>query len=152
MLHSRDGVAERPWLGFGLGGFWVADSESVALVWDAIGWNPPPAHEGWLDLLLERAIVGPVLLPPQILRIAVRSTRAVVEGRAPDSQYLIVMNFMLLSYNVSESNPARPGIMWGPADHRRDGRRQDRDGAQAGGGETAYGGFQRPVPLSPSAP
>src|SRR5262249_10534053 len=36
-------IAERPWLGYGLGGFWVTDSPNVALVWGAINWNPPHA-------------------------------------------------------------------------------------------------------------
>lgn len=143
-------IAEHPWLGFGLGGFWVADSENVALIWDAIGWNPPHAHEGWLDLLLELGIVGLALLSLQILQIVVRGIRAVVDGREPDSQYLIVTTFILLIYNISESNLVRPGIMWvlliiaSTALAKLSTQRKPVVAKR-----WRYGGFQRPTPISP---
>jgi exopolysaccharide production protein ExoQ len=105
-------IAERPWFGYGLGGFWVADSANVALIWDAVGWAPPHAHDGWLDLLLELGAVGLTLLALQILLIVVNGIRAVVEGSDLHSQYLLVTTFVLLIYNISESNLVRPGVMW----------------------------------------
>jgi len=105
-------IAERPWLGYGLGGFWVADSTNVSLIWAAVGWAPPHAHDGWLDLLLELGTVGLVLFSLQILLIVVNGIRAVVDGTEPDSQYLLVITFILLFYNISESNLVRPGEIW----------------------------------------
>ena len=142
-------IAERPWLGYGLGGFWVADSANVALIWDAVGWTPPHAHDGWLDLLLELGGVGLALISLQILLIVVRGIRAVVDGREPHAQYLIVTTFILLIYNISESNLVRPGIMWvllvvaatALAKMAREGRRAPK---------WRYAGFQRPAPMSPS--
>jgi len=74
-------IAERPWLGYGFGGFWVADSANVSLIWNAVGWTPPHAHDGWLDALLELGVVGLALLCLQIVQIVVNGIRAVVEGR-----------------------------------------------------------------------
>ena len=105
-------IAERPWLGYGFGAFWVADSENVALIWDAVGWAPPEAHNGWLDLLLELGVVGLSLLSVQIFLIVTNGIRAVVEGREPDSQYLLATIFIILVYNISESELVRPGVMW----------------------------------------
>src|SRR5262249_50677462 len=105
-------IAERPWLGHGFGAFWVADSTNVALIWGAVGWNPPHSHEGWLDLLLELGIAGLVILTVQLLLVVVNGIRAVVNGSNADAQYVLVTTFILLIYNITESNLVRPGIWW----------------------------------------
>jgi len=105
-------IAERPWLGYGFGGFWVADSANVSLIWNAVGWTPPHAHDGWLDALLELGVVGLALLCLQIVLIVVNGIRAVVEGSEPDAQYVLVTTFILLVYNITESNLVRPGVWW----------------------------------------
>jgi exopolysaccharide production protein ExoQ len=105
-------IAERPWLGYGFGAFWVADSANVALIWEAVGWAPPHAHNGWLDLLLELGVVGLTLMCLQILLIVVNAIRAIVEGHEPDSQYLLMATLIILVFNISESDLVRPGVMW----------------------------------------
>jgi exopolysaccharide production protein ExoQ len=105
-------IAERPWLGYGLGGFWVADSTNVALIWDAVGWTPPHAHDGWLDLLLELGIVGLALLSVQLLLIVVNGIRAVVDGLGPGVQYIVMTTLIMLVFNISESSLVRPGLWW----------------------------------------
>lgn len=105
-------IAERLWLGHGLGAFWVADSTNVALIWDAVRWNPPHAHEGWLDLLLELGVAGLVLLSLQILRIVTSGIRTIVSGQDPNAQYIVVITIVVLVYNISESSLVRPGIWW----------------------------------------
>ena len=105
-------IADRPWLGYGFGAFWVADSENVSLIWNAVGWAPPHAHNGWLDLLLELGVVGLAVLSLQILLIVASGIRAVVEGREPDIQYLLVTTLMIIVFNISESDLVRPGVMW----------------------------------------
>jgi O-antigen ligase len=105
-------IADRPWLGYGFGAFWVADSTNVSLIWNAVGWDPPEAHNGWLDLLLELGVVGLTIMCLQIFLIIVNGIRAVVEGREPNSQYLVVIIFIMLVYNISESDLVRPGVIW----------------------------------------
>jgi O-antigen ligase len=105
-------IAERPWLGYSFGAFWVADSTNVSLIWDAIGWTPPHAHDGWLDLLLELGVVGLVLASLQILLVVVNGIRAVVDSSEVDPQYVLVTTFILLIYNITESNLVRPGVWW----------------------------------------
>ncbi len=105
-------IAERPWLGHGFGAFWVADSANVSLIWHAVGWMPPHAHDGWLDALLELGVVGLALVCLQIILTVVNGVRAVVDGTEPDSQYVLVTTFILLIYNITESNLVRPGVWW----------------------------------------
>jgi hypothetical protein len=73
---------------------------------------PPHAHDGWLDALLELGGVGPALLCLQIILTVVNGVRAVVDGTEPDAQYVLVTTFILLIYNIPESNLVRPGVWW----------------------------------------
>jgi exopolysaccharide production protein ExoQ len=53
-----DKIWERPWLGYGYSGFWGNwDSESV-YIWRVTGWDPPNAHNGMLDILLDLGLLG----------------------------------------------------------------------------------------------
>jgi O-antigen ligase len=53
-----DMIWKRPWLGYGFGAFWLGwDSES-AYVWYGSGWQPPDAHNGFLDLWLHLGLLG----------------------------------------------------------------------------------------------
>jgi exopolysaccharide production protein ExoQ len=106
-------IEDRLWLGYGFGAFWVETSPRVDMIWNAIGWQAPHAHNGWLDLLLELGIVGVALAAIQVLLVLVKSIRAVVRGQDPDAQYLLLMGFVLLLMNLAESNLVRPAnIIW----------------------------------------
>ena len=75
-------IVQRPWLGHGLGAFWVDQSVNVLKIWTAVDWEPPHAHDGWLDLLLELGVVGLRLLASQMLLILTNGIRAVIDGRS----------------------------------------------------------------------
>ena len=54
-----DKIWQRPWLGYGLSGFWGSDWDSEgAYVWAVTGWTPPNAHNGLLDLWLDLGLLG----------------------------------------------------------------------------------------------
>jgi exopolysaccharide production protein ExoQ len=105
-------IAERPWFGHGLGAFWVQDSVNVFQIWAIVGWEPPHAHNGWLDILLDLGIAGLLLIALQVFLILGNGIRAVVEGSEPDAQYVLVMTFVVLTHNLAESSLVRPGASW----------------------------------------
>lgn len=105
-------IADRPLLGHGLAAFWYKDSQSVANIWDTIGWRPPTAHEGWLDLLLDLGFVGVAFLAAQIFFLLVRGTRAIVNNGDPDASYFLLMPLVILIHNLTESALFREGVMW----------------------------------------
>jgi exopolysaccharide production protein ExoQ len=105
-------IAQRPWFGHGLGAFWVQDSVNVFQIWTTVGWEPPHAHNGWLDILLELGIAGLLLIVLQVVLILVNGIRAVVEGSEPDAQYVLVTTFVVLTLNLAESALVRPGATW----------------------------------------
>lgn len=48
----------RPWLGYGFSAFWLADKVYVQRIWDLLKWQPPHAHNGFLEMWLELGLVG----------------------------------------------------------------------------------------------
>jgi exopolysaccharide production protein ExoQ len=51
-------IAERPWLGYGLGGFWLGEDGPSGSIWEAMPWQPPSGHNGLLDLCLHLGVIG----------------------------------------------------------------------------------------------
>jgi exopolysaccharide production protein ExoQ len=105
-------IMQRPWLGHGLGAFWVDQSANVLEIWTAVDWAPPTAHNGWLDLLLELGVVGLSLAAIQVLLLLTNGIRAVIDGQEPGAQYLLATVFALLIHNLTESGLVRPGVSW----------------------------------------
>jgi len=111
-LLMPDYIAQRPWFGHGFGAFWVLDSTNVFEIWATVGWEPPHAHNGWLDVLLELGIAGMTLAVVQMALITINGIRAVVAGRHPDAQYVFVVTALILIHNLAESSFVRPGVNW----------------------------------------
>ena len=107
-----DYIAQRPWFGHGFAAFWVLDSVNVFEIWSTVGWEPPHAHNGWLDVLLELGIAGLTLIVVQMGLITINGIRAVVAGRHPDAQYVFVVTALILIHNLAESSLVRPGVNW----------------------------------------
>jgi O-antigen ligase len=51
-------IQERPLLGYGYGAFWRGWAGPSARVWTLHLWEPPHAHNGYLDLWLDLGLVG----------------------------------------------------------------------------------------------
>lgn len=51
-------IWERPWLGYGYSAFWRGLDGESAYVWYAVRWQPPHAHNGFLDLWLNVGLLG----------------------------------------------------------------------------------------------
>jgi exopolysaccharide production protein ExoQ len=91
------------WHGYGYGGFWLGFDGPSAAIWSVVNWNPPSAHDGFLDLMLDLGIAGVVIFVPAML-IAIRYAIALARrGRTLDAAFpLIFLVFYLLS-NLTES-------------------------------------------------
>ena len=96
-------VRERPLLGYGYGAFWAESSEPASLLWEAIGWAVPTAHNGYLELLLELGVVGLTLF---VLSVSTTIFGILARIRLIERALLLsccaVISFVLI-YNVVES-------------------------------------------------
>ncbi len=100
-------VQERFWLGYGYEGFWRGWDSPGAYVWRAVGWTPPHAHNGFLEMMLIFGVVGTSIYWFGFLRSFIRSMRLVRITRG--SEFLVPI--MFLSYTLSSSFTETGGIL-----------------------------------------
>jgi exopolysaccharide production protein ExoQ len=80
-------IAERFWLGYGYGAFWLGWSGPSALLWRLVPWEPSNAHNGYLDVWLELGMVGVVLGVTMLLRMLYLSARQVLYSQFNALEY-----------------------------------------------------------------
>ena len=101
---------QRPWLGYGYGGFWNADSATVLYIWMVIEWQAPSAHCGYLDVLLQLGIVGLVFYG-WVLGATVRGLwRARRSDPTPETAWIILFLVVNLILNIDEGPLPWPDI------------------------------------------
>lgn len=107
-----DPIARRPWLGYGLSGFWTGWNGPARDVWLAVGWTPPNSHNGYLDLCLDLGAVG---LAAFAIGFVIAAARALTAARravvATESWPLVFLTFLLL-YNMTESTILRQNSLF----------------------------------------
>lgn len=110
-----DNIAQQPWFGYGYESFWIGGWEGPAAnVWVYLpfGFEPPHAHNGFLDILLSIGIVGFTIFLLNIVAYLWRSVRWIrahptADGLAP----LLLFTFMVL-VNITETVWMTPDIFW----------------------------------------
>ena len=108
-------IGEQPWFGYGYESFWIGGWEGPAAnVWVYLpfGFEPPHAHNGFLDILLSVGVVGFSIFLLNIVAYVWRSViwvraHSTAEGLAP----LLLLTFMVL-VNITETVWMTPDIFW----------------------------------------
>lgn len=93
---------EQPILGFGYSAFWVSDSPIVQYLWRMVGWEAPSSHNGYLDIMLQIGVVGLALYVAVWSGMIVRSVKAIRQGIAPESYWILIFMIMNLILNLDE--------------------------------------------------
>lgn len=105
-------IGKRPFLGYGFSSFWLGEvGPSVAVV-DMVGWIPPHAHNGFLDICLDLGVVGALIFGVgfvQRFRTAILDYR-VLKYRAAIWP-LVFLSFLAL-YNITESTLLRANSLY----------------------------------------
>jgi exopolysaccharide production protein ExoQ len=73
-------IQERPWLGYGLGGFWRGMHGPSAQIWKLEEWHPPGAHNSFIDVWLDLGILGLGLLALSIWAALTATAAPLVKG------------------------------------------------------------------------
>jgi len=100
-------ISARPLLGYGYGVFWEAGEPYARWIAASLGWLPPHAHDGYLDMTLDVGLVGAALLVV-LLAWAVRKTYryARQNGALIGTWPLAIVTGVILS-NVTETSIGR---------------------------------------------
>ena len=107
-------ISRKPLLGYGFMSFWNGLAGPSASVIDAVvGWVPPHAHNGFLDLWLDLGAIGLITFT---IGFVLRFRTAILEYRNLGSQTALwplgYLSFLLL-YNFTESSLLRINfILW----------------------------------------
>lgn len=98
-----EAIQTRFWFGYGYGGFWLGLDGPSAPIWFATGWNPPTAHNGFLDLMLDLGVVGFVVFILLLLGNLRRAWVLTRRERGFDAVFPLVFMVFLLVSNLTES-------------------------------------------------
>jgi O-antigen ligase len=99
-----EAIRQRPWLGYGYGGFWLGWAGESARVALQAGFMPGHAHNGFLNLWLELGLLGVSVF---VLAFSLTLLRAVAQARSTKTVEgfwpLVFLTFFVL-YNLTESS------------------------------------------------
>ena len=96
-------IAARPIVGYGFGAFWTGSGGRAAIIWAQVGWTPPHAHNGLIDLGLELGLVGILLFCVGFAVTTLRAfSRIRAQGDTMEIWPVLYLCFLLLG-NLTES-------------------------------------------------
>jgi exopolysaccharide production protein ExoQ len=95
-------VMARPWLGHGFRAFWQANGEATT-IWKVLGYQPPHAHNGYLNTALDLGGLGLGLFLVSLGITYVRSIQYLRLNRGMLALLPIVYTTFMFMYNHTES-------------------------------------------------
>ncbi len=108
-----DRIQQHPLLGYGYSAFWLGWDSQSAGVWKVLHWNPPNAHNGYLDLWLELGLVGVILFALSLLTNLRKAIVLALEGNDTAVILPFLMFVFIALYNSTESAiMVRNSIFW----------------------------------------
>lgn len=107
-----DKIGERPWLGYGYGGFWRSWEGESAQVLSTVRWAAPHSHNGFLDLWLDLGLLGLLTFALGFLAVCWRSVICLRLIRTSEGLLPIAYLTFLLLANLTESSLLRQNSLW----------------------------------------
>jgi len=93
----------RPWFGYGFNAFWLPDDSYVQKIWHLLRWEPPHAHNGFIELWLELGIVGTGLFLLVFAHYSAKATKLLRRSSEPDSAWPLIFLVFLFFTNFTET-------------------------------------------------
>ncbi len=96
---------QKPWLGYGFGGFWLGMDGPSSDIWKIKSWHPPHAHNGLLDIGLHLGLMG-VFLFLMSFYAATYTVLKSLAGRSVEMANLLApaLLFYIFLANIGESD------------------------------------------------
>jgi exopolysaccharide production protein ExoQ len=95
-------ILDQPILGYGYSGFWRGLEGPSGEVWIATGWQPPHAHNGYLDIWLQLGFVGLLLTVLLLVGGLLRSLIWTRMHRGVEGEFPLLFFLFNLVTNISE--------------------------------------------------
>lgn len=108
-----DMVNQSPLLGYGYGSFWLGDTGPSSIIWRQVGWEPPQAHNGFIDLMLDLGYVGLLVFLYIFLSSYFNYIKEYVAKKNMEYLWGILFITFMIIYNFSESGIMRTNdVFW----------------------------------------
>jgi len=101
-------IEERPWLGYGYGGFW--NVPRMRRISENQGWQIAHSHSAYLETVLNVGVIGAVVLFGAILLTFVTATRAHVRSGDPGFRFISGFTAFAALYSTTDAVFAQPGF------------------------------------------
>jgi O-antigen ligase len=97
-------VNTRPWMGFGIGSFWVYETIRNG-VQTAVAWGYPVmiGDNGWMDILLQLGWVGLAAFLLVLIKVAFVSVKHLLSSRSKTSTFPLLFFLFVILSNISLS-------------------------------------------------
>ncbi|MDO8563875.1 MAG: O-antigen ligase family protein [Nanoarchaeota archaeon] len=106
--YSLDNIIKHPIIGHGYASFWIKDNDSPSEKAEyVLGWDPPHAHNGFIDLTLELGLIGLIIIIIQLIVISVKSSKLALKSKKFVNLWPLTLTAFLLIYNLTESSLIR---------------------------------------------
>jgi exopolysaccharide production protein ExoQ len=93
----------RPWLGYGFSASWLPDDAYTQRIWHVLGWMPPHAHNGVLELWLELGLIGTSIFMLIYIHYCLRAIRLLRKTRESVATWPLVFLLFFFITNFTES-------------------------------------------------
>lgn len=98
-----DMVQRQPWLGYGYSAFWLGFEEPSGHIWRDLRWEPPNAHNGYLDLWLQLGLVGLIFFIILVIATMFKTLFLLCRKRGQFEFFSMIFILFILINNISES-------------------------------------------------
>jgi exopolysaccharide production protein ExoQ len=95
-------ITERPWLGYGYRAFWQSKGAATE-IWKILGYEPPHAHNGYLNTSLDLGLIGLGLFGVSLLISYARSLQYLRLSRGVIGLFPVLYVTFMFMYNHTES-------------------------------------------------
>ncbi|HEY4161507.1 MAG TPA: O-antigen ligase [Dongiaceae bacterium] len=105
-------IERRPWFGYGYGGFWIDGSPQILRLDQIIPWEPPNAHNAYLELLLTVGVVGAVLGTAFLLSVIIRAYSLSRNGGPHWAGFAAIFSIVFFLTNMVDTMLLRSGDIY----------------------------------------
>lgn len=95
---------QRPWFGYGFNAFWLPDTIYVRRIWQILGWMPPHAHNGVLELWLELGVVGTAIFFLGFGYYVLRAVKFLRSTSDPAAAWPLIFLLLFFLANLTETS------------------------------------------------
>jgi exopolysaccharide production protein ExoQ len=108
-----DMINQHRWLGYGYSAFWLGMDGPSAYIWTLVGWQPPHAHNGFLDITLDLGLIGLTILLILLGSSFVHALMLALRRTARAQIFpLLFMSFILILSLVESRHLGRNTMFW----------------------------------------